>query len=306
VEVSVVIPAFRGVRTIANCLESVARAVGSRAHEIIVVESSQDGTAELVRRRFPSVRLIQTDGRLTAGGARNRGAAIARGCLVFFVDQDCTVPIDWIDRLEAHLQKPNVHAAGGSVGIQNPSNLSGAAVYFLEFLYHFPCGGPPRMDNFLVGCNSAYRREVLNAVRFPDVTLGEDVLFTQAVRDQGFGVLYDPTVEVRHQNREGWDEFFQYNRKMGESSAAYHHVLQRWWIQPFLRVPILAFLAPIVILPLIARDLARSRWSYLLQFLLLSPMCLLGNLVWASAFRRRALHFRAQAGRPTESNSVVP
>ena len=63
---------------------------------------------------------------------------------------------------------------------------------------------------------------------------------------------------------EGWQEFFNYNHKMGRASASYHHVLHRWWAAPFLRFPMLTFLAPIVILPSIALSLARSRWSYLL------------------------------------------
>ena len=206
------------------------------------------------------------------------------------------MPQSWIDRLERHFHDPSVGAAGGAVGIRNFSSLSGCAVYFLEFLTHFPNGGPPRRDtNFLVGCNSAYRAETLQVVRFPDRTLGEDILFSHELRNKGFGVVYDPRIEVRHQNREGWGEFVNYNRKMGRAAATYHQILQRWWVVPFLRVPILVFLTPLVILPSIAFNLARSRWSYLIRFLLLSPMCAIGNLVWASAFRRQVIEARAQA-----------
>jgi GT2 family glycosyltransferase len=306
IDISVVIPAYGGARTIADCLESVERATRGRRREIIVVESSGDATSEIVSQRFPGVVLIRSEERLSAGAARNRGAAEARGQLIFYTDQDCVVPSDWIDRLERHLDDPSAGAAGGAVGIRNPSNLSGCAVYFLEFLNHFPGNGSPRRDeNFLVGCNSMYRAEALRAVSFPDQTIGEDVLFSHELRRNGFGVVYDPRIEVRHQNREGWGEFFNYNRKMGRSAASYHEVLQRWWIAPFLRVPSLAFLAPVVILPSIALDLARSRWSYFFRFLLLSPMCLLGNLVWAGAFRRQVLETRAQgAGRPGQSPGV--
>jgi GT2 family glycosyltransferase len=294
IDISIVIPAYFGAHTIADCLESVERATQGRDREIIVVESSGDATAEIVRQRFPDVALIRSAERLSAGGARNRGVAGARGRLIFFTDQDCIVPSAWIHQLERHLEDPSVGAAGGAVGIRNPSNLSGCAVYFLEFLKHFPRNGPPRRDeNFLVGCNSAFRAQALQIVRFPDQTIGEDVLLSHALRSHGFGIVYDPRSEVRHHNREGWGEFFNYNRKMGRSAAGYHHVLHRWWAVPFLRVPILAFLAPVVILPSIALDLARSRWSYFFRFLLLSPMCLLGNLVWASAFRRQVLEVRA-------------
>lgn len=290
------IPAYFGAHTIADCLASIERATRGRDREIIVVESSGDATAEIVRQRFPDVVLIRSAERLSAGGARNRGAARARGRRVFFTDQDCIVPSDWIDRLERHLEDPSVGAAGGAVGIRNPSNLSGCAVYFLEFLKHFPGNGPPqRNENFLVACNSAFRADVLQQVSFPDQTLGEDVLLSHALRSHGFGVVYDPRSEVRHHNREGWGEFFNYNRKMGRSAASYHHVLNRWWAVPFLRIPMLTFLAPVVILPSIALDLARSRSSYFFRFLLLSPMCLLGNLAWAGAFRRQVLEMRRNA-----------
>jgi hypothetical protein len=76
---------------------------------------------------------------------------------------------------------------------------------------------------------------------------------------------------------------------MGRAAAHYHQVLRRWWMAPFLRVPALAFLAPAVILPSVAFGLLRSRWTYLARFLLLLPLCLLGNLVWAAAFRREVL-----------------
>jgi GT2 family glycosyltransferase len=296
IDVSVVVPAYFGAKTIADCLDSVQRATAGRRREIIVVESSGDATAAIIRERFPDVVLIVSETRLTAGAARNRGASVARGKLIFFTDQDCLVPPDWVDRLAPHLADPTVGGAGGAVGIRDLSNLSGCAVYFLEFLTHFPVKGAARRDaNFLVGCNSAYRADALRLTRFPDRTLGEDVLFSDRLRLCGFSIIYDPQVEVRHENRQGWGEFFAYNRKMGRSAASYHQVLRRWWVDPFLRVPFLAFLAPLVILPTIAFDLARTRWSYFGRFLFLWPMCLVGNLMWANAFRRHVLETRAHA-----------
>jgi len=295
IEISIVIPAYLGARTIADCLESVLRATRGHDTEIIVVESSGDGAGEIVRERFPEVVLIRSADRLSAGAARNRGAAEARGRLIFFTDQDCIVPSGWIARLALHLDDPSVGAAGGAVGIGNPSNLSGCAVYFLEFLKHFPGNRPPRRDdNFLVGCNCAFRARVLDLVRFPDQTLGEDVLLSHAVRSSNLAVVYDPRIEVLHHNREGWREFFNYNRKMGRTAASYHRVLGRKWALPFFKIPMLVFLAPVVILPSIALALARSRWSYFFRFVLVSPMCLAGNLVWASAFRRQVLEMRAK------------
>ena len=294
IDISVIIPAYGGRRTIARCLESVERAIQGRSAEVIVVESSGDGAADIIRERFPRVKLIQSKERLSAGAARNRGVEIARGRLIFLTDQDCVVPPDWIDRLGRYLEDRTVGAAGGSVGIQDPGNLSGCAVYFLEFLYHFPGSGrPERNGNFMVGCNSAYSSSALKSVRFPDQTLGEDILFSHQLSSRGYSLIYDPGVEVRHHNRSGWGEFFNYNRKMGRSAAVYHNTLQLRWIAPFFRLPGLIYVAPLVVLPSIGLDLVRSRLSYFLRFLMLSPMCFLGNLVWAHSFRKQVIEIRA-------------
>lgn len=296
IDVSVVVPAFLGRGTIADCLASVRAATRGRRAEMIVVESSGDGAADLIRDRFPEAVVITPPGPLSAGAARQRGIAAARGRLIFCVDQDCTVPPDWIDRLERHFADPAVGAAGGSVGIRDRRNLSGSAVYFLEFFRHLPgAARPTRNRNFLVGCNSALRAAAMAAVEVPGGTLGEDVLLSDRIRRAGWDVVYDATVTVAHRNRAGWAEFIRYNRLMGRAAADYHGELGYWWATPFLRWPVLAYAAPAVILPWIAWRLARSRWSYLAAFLLLSPACLVGNIVWTHAFRVRIHEQRAAA-----------
>ncbi len=289
VDLSVVVPTYNGERTIADCLESVQRAVRHHRAEVIVVDSSTDATPDVVRRRFPGLTLVRSEERLSAGEARNRGVALARGRLIFFTDQDCVVPADWIARFEEHLRDPTVDGAGGAVGIRNISSASGCALYFLEFLYHFPAGGPPQRDTrFLIGCNAAYRASVVQAVHFPDQTLAEDVLFWHQLRQRGFHTVHDPRIEVVHQNKEGWRIFFAYNHRMGRAAAAYHTTLGLPWATPFLRHPALAFVAPLAILPSIVVKLVRSRPAYLWRFILLAPMCFLGNLYWACGFFEQA------------------
>lgn len=287
---TIVVPAFRGRTTIVDCIASVKRALRGRDAEIVVVESSGDGTVDLVRSRFPDVRVIDLPERHSAGAARNRGVEAARGRSIAFVDQDCVVAADWIDRLEAHLRDDRVGAVGGSIGIRNPRNSSGKALYFLEFLHHLPSRRPATRDvNFLLGCNLACRASLFDHVRFPDQTLAEDVLFSEAVRRHGLDLVYDPSIEVRHWNREGWGEFLRYNDAMGRAAARYQQTLRRPLVRPFLRFPALVFLTPLATLPTIAFGL-RDQGRLLLDFLALSPACLVGNLRWCAAFRRELVH----------------
>ena len=292
-EISVIIPAYHGAATIAGCLASVVLATQGRRSEIILVDSSGDGSSAIVREQFPQVTLILSPTRLSAGAARNAGIARARGTLLFFVDQDCQVPADWIAGLEKHFADPGVGGVGGSLGMLNPTARTGSAIYFLEFFRHLPTDSPPqRNPDFLLGCNCAYRADVLRSVSFPDQTLGEDVLVSHLVCRQGFDLVYDPSVEVLHTNRVGKREFLRYNMKMGSASAAYQMALRQPRSLPFLWFPALVFIAPFIILPMIFVRVLRCRRPYLKSFLLLLPVCFVGNLVWAAAFRRRVLASR--------------
>lgn len=298
-EISVVVPAYHGRDVIAHCLASIRRAIRGLRAEVLVVESSGDGTDALIREHFPEVVCLVSPHRLSAGAARQRGLSAARAPLVFCVDQDCTVPEDWIPRLRAHFSDDTVGAVGGAVAISDRWNLSGSAVYFLEFVRHFPTQAPPtRNSNFLVGCNSAYRREVVQAVIVPDATLGEDVLFTHRVRVAGWDVVYDASVSVAHRNRTGWREFFRYSRAMGRASVDAHTERRLRWVTPFLRWPFLVYATPMAIVLYILSKLLRSHRSYVATFVLLLPVCLLGSVAWADAFRARAMALRAQSSHP--------
>lgn len=286
VQESIVVPAYRGRSTISECIESLLVASNGRRVEILVVESSQDGTVEWVRSQYPQVRVIASETQLSAGGARNRGVQESIGERIYFVDQDCVVPTDWMERLSERLEQEGVGIAGGAIGFRNWSNFSGSAVFFLEFLYHFPSRiGYSINRNFLLGCNLVCRREVFRSVQFPEQTLAEDVLFSSRVQQAGWKVVYDPGIVVLHWNRSGWGEFFRYNAKMGRASANAQHLMRPKGSEFIFKFPILIFFSPAKILPKIAYSLF-GQWRYFFRFLLVSPMCLLGNWVWGWSFYR--------------------
>ncbi|MGI5819489.1 MAG: glycosyltransferase [Armatimonadota bacterium] len=95
---SIIIPAYNAERTIANTLRAcLDQDFPADEYEIIVVDDgSKDDTAEQVR-RFP-VRLLSQEN-AGAAAARNRGAGVARGDVLLFVDADCINPPDAVRRL---------------------------------------------------------------------------------------------------------------------------------------------------------------------------------------------------------------
>jgi GT2 family glycosyltransferase len=106
-DVSVVIVTFNALPWIEQCLESVA------AYEVIVVDhGSADGTLELVRTRFPDVRIIEQPN-LGMGGGNNAGLRAATGHYVFLLNSDAWVVGDGMERLAAYADEhPDVAVIG--------------------------------------------------------------------------------------------------------------------------------------------------------------------------------------------------
>jgi len=106
-DVSVVVVAYDALPWIERCLESV------QGNEVIVVDhGSTDGTLELVRARFPDVRVIEQENR-GMGAGNNAGMRVAQGRFTLLLNSDAWVVGDAIDRLAAYLDAhPDVAVAG--------------------------------------------------------------------------------------------------------------------------------------------------------------------------------------------------
>ena len=91
--ISVVIPVYNSMRTLATCLNSVLEALGRvSSSELIVIDNgSTDGGFELLQRAYTHVaRIDQIKGR-TIASLRNSGARLAQGQYLSFLDSDCVV-----------------------------------------------------------------------------------------------------------------------------------------------------------------------------------------------------------------------
>jgi len=103
IEISVVIPTFNRADMVDRCLEHLARQRLPRERfEVIVVDdASTDGTQARLRRWVDDermdVRVVLAD-KSFAGGARNRGSAVARGPRVLFLGDDILATPDLLER----------------------------------------------------------------------------------------------------------------------------------------------------------------------------------------------------------------
>jgi hypothetical protein len=106
-DISIVVVTFNALPWLERCLESV------QGNEVIVVDhGSTDGTLELVRERFPDVRVIEQENR-GMGGGNNTGMRAADGTYALLLNSDAWAVDDAVDTLAAYLDEhPDVAVTG--------------------------------------------------------------------------------------------------------------------------------------------------------------------------------------------------
>jgi GT2 family glycosyltransferase len=119
-DVTVVIVNYNVCTFLEQALESVTRAGGGLDLEIIVVDNdSVDGSVEMVRTRFPQVKLIANDKNVGFAKANNAAIREARGRYLLILNPDTIVQEDTLDTLLRFMEG---HPEAGMVGcrILNP------------------------------------------------------------------------------------------------------------------------------------------------------------------------------------------
>lgn len=101
---SIIIVAYNSARYLRACLDSVQADMGPDDELIVVDNGSGDGGADLVAAEYPRARLLR-EANIGYAGGNNRGAAIARGRLLVFLNPDTVAEPGTIDALLEPLER---------------------------------------------------------------------------------------------------------------------------------------------------------------------------------------------------------
>ncbi|MFN0178743.1 MAG: glycosyltransferase [Gemmatimonadales bacterium] len=203
---SVIVPVYNGRDVFSQCLTALAASDLPREFwELVVVDdASRDDSVE---RAVPFADTIARLGPRPAGPsyARNRGAEVARGEVLVFIDADVCVHPDTLRRFAwAFAEDPTLAAVFGSYD-DRPA-AEGFVSQYRNLLHHYvhqQNAGPA--ETFWAGCG-AVRREAFAEVgmydewRFsrPQV---EDIELGHRLRDQGYRIELKPEIQGTHLKR---------------------------------------------------------------------------------------------------------
>jgi hypothetical protein len=252
VPVSVIVVTLDALPWIERCLESV------RGVETVVVDhGSTDGTLELVRTRFPEVRIVEQENR-GLGAGWNAGMRVAGGRYFLILNADAWVVGDAVERLAAFA---DAHPDAGLVGprLRNPDGSLQRSVrafptpwrlateyFFLRklaprsrALNAFYAGGfahdEAREVDWVMGACMLVRRDAVDDTGPLDEAFflfAEETDWCFRLREAGWHVWFCPDAEVVHvggashggrlfgENVRGHLRFLAKHRGVGEAERA--------------------------------------------------------------------------------------
>lgn len=209
---TVVVPTHNRRALILSCVDSLLRqSFAADRYEIVVVDNAcTDGTAAEVEALGDGrVRVIR-EPRLGASRARNAGWRAARGGTVVFIDDDITVPTDYLHNVE-RATAAGADVTGGRVVIKwpgpRPRWITDDLLPYLAQLDWRAAAGPLPPSKWLQTSNLAVRREALEKAGGFREDLGpvgsramaeEEVELQRQVRKRGGACWYDPAMVAYH------------------------------------------------------------------------------------------------------------
>jgi O-antigen biosynthesis protein len=210
---SVVVVSYNTSGYIEACIESLI-ALDYPDVEIIVVDNaSTDGSAELIRRRFPSIELVELpDNKGFAGGA-SVGLYMAGGEIVATVNPDVVLDAGWMRAVAGSLRREEVGIVGSRILYPDGKTLQhagGIVHYPLATTDHIGRGeadhgqyNMARPVSFVTGAAMAMRRDAGRDLGFFDEEFFplyyEDVDLCWRADKEGLTTLYQPDAVAYHE-----------------------------------------------------------------------------------------------------------
>jgi len=118
IAISIIIPHFNGKEILTNCLNSLLKN-NYKNYEILVVDNgSTDGSQEIIRKEFSSVKLIENKTNKGYAGGCNSGISYTQGKYILFLNNDVEVAKNFLEEMYKAIESDD------NIGMVQPKLLS--------------------------------------------------------------------------------------------------------------------------------------------------------------------------------------
>lgn len=231
--ISVVVPTYNRPARLRRCVEALAAFAYPRDRfEVVIVDDGSrepvDDVVDAFRTRL-TVRLVRQRNAGPAA-ARNAGAAVARGDLLAFTDDDCRPATGWLDAFaEAHAAFPDSLLGGETRNALTDDPYARVSQYLVSFLYDY-FNGQSDGPRFFTSNNFALPRTGFDEIggfdtAFP-LAAGEDREFCDRWHAAGRPLRHVPEALVLHEHAMTLGDFWRQHLNYGRGAFHYHRARQ--------------------------------------------------------------------------------
>lgn len=227
-DVSFIIVNWNTKKLLEQAIASIYKYATGITFEIIVVDNnSEDGSPQMVVKKFPRVKLIKNKENLGFAKANNQGIKIAKGEFIFLFNSDAYL-IDGsiINLVNRARQIPDLGAIAPQILNEDRSIQQSVGykpdlfriVLWMSFIDDLPLGDylkPYHVDHdhfykkehavdWLTGAALMVPKKVIEKVGVLDGNIfmyGEDVDWCIRIQKAGFGIYYSPVAKLVHIGR---------------------------------------------------------------------------------------------------------
>jgi hypothetical protein len=219
-------------RRVLETLDALRSQDGAMTHEVILVDRRNDAVTDLIRHRYPDVRVIVCEREASLPLMRTMALQEATAPYVVVTEDHCVPPRNWLCAFgEALAQYPAADAIAGCV----ENGVTERALDWATYLCDYAAFAPPVPDGanaHIAGMNVVYRRAALARVPRERLERGfwETTLHPLLAKRSG-SLVSTNAVRIRHCKRFSLRLFsvqrFIYSRYFAGMRFAPHERLQR-------------------------------------------------------------------------------
>lgn len=196
--------------------------------EVLILDSSSDRTAELVK-AFPVKYIWVEPDDFNWGKTRNEGVILTDSEFIVFLSADIEI-IDkkWLSKLVGHFSNSQV---AGIYGRQVPKTDATPMEQFLIAYAYPPQSATLALENgrltvkrpvYFSNVNSAIRRSVWERIKFPEMLANEDQEWAKRALLAGYKIVYDSDAAIYHSHNRSLKDAFQWYFDVGAAMTITH------------------------------------------------------------------------------------
>ncbi len=213
-KLSIITVNYNGGKHIFNYLNSVRKSNYADYELIVVDNGSKDGSPDLIKKKYPWVRLILNGKNLGFTGGNNVGMKQAQGDIFFLLSDDTVIHPDLFNVLVSELESSSeIGVVGPKIYYMEPPDKIWFAGGKMDWLkgdtFHLGkdlkdtelLNDSKKEVDYITGCALMIKREVVDKVGMLDESFFiyyEDADLCQRVRRAGYKIIYVPFGGVWH------------------------------------------------------------------------------------------------------------